>query len=68
LGYIKLFADLLVQWATIAQEGRIEVDRALLLDESILGLDFHRKFYERYLNVGFKCLGDIPDTWDASWA
>ena len=65
LGYIKLFYDLIiVQWQGIAPEGRIEVEQVLQEDQAKLDLDFHKKYYERYLDVGFKFLGNISDTWD----
>jgi hypothetical protein len=64
LGYIKLFYDLIVQWQEIALEGRIEVEQVLQVGQAGLDLDFHKKYYERYLDVGFQFLGNIPDTWN----
>ena len=66
LGYIKWFADLIVQWHSIADDGRLDVRKQLLSDQAQaqLGLDFHKQYYQRYLDVGFKYLGSLPDTWD----
>ena len=66
LGYIKWFADLIVQWHSIAVDGWVEVKKKLHSDQAQaqLDLDFHKQYYQRYLDVGFKYLGSLPDTWD----
>ena len=67
LGYIRLCHDLIVQWHEIAARGREEVEE-LLDTPTKLDLDFHKKYYQRYLDTGFKCLGSLPDTWDVQEA
>jgi hypothetical protein len=64
LGSIRLFADLIQCWHNIARDGRIAVGKVLHGDQTQLDLNFHKQFYERYLNAGFECLGSIPDSWD----
>jgi hypothetical protein len=64
LGYIRLFYGLIGEWYDIAFEGRIEVEQMLQEDPTKLDLDFHQKYYQRYLDAGFKYLGSLPDTWD----
>ena len=67
LGYIKLFADLIVQWHSIALDGRLQVRKGLLPGQAPvqLDVDFYKKYYQRYLDAGFKYLRSLPDTWDA---
>jgi hypothetical protein len=64
LGYIRLFYGLIGEWYDIAFEGMIEVGQMLQEDPTKLDLDFHKKYYQRYLDAGFKYLGSLPDTWD----
>lgn len=63
LGYIRLCHHLIEEWHKIAVQGRHEVE-ALLDKPDKLDLDFHKKYYQRYLDTGFECLGSLPDTWD----
>ena len=64
LGCIKLFHGLIGEWQCIALEGMIDVEQVLQGDPAKLDLEFHKKYYERYLEAGFKYLGSMPDTWD----
>jgi hypothetical protein len=61
LGPISPFAKLILGWGYLAIEARAVLTE-MLEDPLSLTLDFYQGFYEKYLQLGFAQLDEMPDT------
>jgi hypothetical protein len=64
LGPIKLFAEIILEWGALADQAQSAVHRALKKEPARLNVDFHERFYEKYLMIGFRHLENMPDSWE----